>query len=67
MDTATAVAARSPDAIRAMKRLFNEGWQAPVDRALYLEAQLQSGLMGTPNQAEAVRAVMEKRAARFAD
>ena len=50
-----------------MKRLFNEGWQAPVDRALYLEAQLQSGLMGTPNQAEAVRAVMEKRAARFAD
>ena len=67
MDTATAVAARSPDAIRAMKRLFNEGWQAPVDKALHLEAQLQSGLMGTPNQAEAVRAAMEKRAARFTD
>tara|TARA_R110002049_G_scaffold260299_8_gene436145 strand:+ start:482 stop:1270 length:789 start_codon:yes stop_codon:yes gene_type:complete len=67
METATAVAARSPDAIRAMKKLFNEGWQAPVDAALRLEAQLQLGLMGTPNQAEAVRAAMEKRAARFAD
>jgi hypothetical protein len=32
-----------------------------------LETELQLGLLGTPNQVEAVMSVMEKRAPSFAD
>ena len=64
---AAAVAAQSPDAIRAMKRLFNAAYSAPEAEALALEATLQAAVMGAPNQAEAVRANLEKRAPEFAD
>ena len=67
LEVADAIAARSPDAIRAIKRLFEESPAMSVADAFQLEAQLQMSLLGSPNQAEAVAANMEKRAPKFAD
>ncbi|MBT8093104.1 MAG: crotonase/enoyl-CoA hydratase family protein [Gammaproteobacteria bacterium] len=67
MSAAEQYAARSPDAIQGIKRLVNEGWSSSEAEALALEARLQLGVMGQPNQVEAVRANMEKRAPRFND
>ena len=66
-DWAREVAARSPDAVRAMKRLFNAGYALPEAEALRLEAALQMAVMAGANQAEAVRANIEKRSPEFAD
>ncbi|MDJ0907989.1 MAG: crotonase/enoyl-CoA hydratase family protein [Woeseiaceae bacterium] len=66
-ETAAAIAGRSPDAIRAMKRLFNEAWEMSTEDSLRLEAALQIGVMGGENQREAVAANMEKRAPDFKD
>ena len=60
-------AAKSPDAIRGIKRLVNESWQLTEAEALALEARLQLGVMGTPNQLEAVAANLQKRAPDFDD
>lgn len=67
LESAREIAARSPDAIRAGKRLLEEAWHADPGEGLALEARLQGGLIGTPNQVEAVQASFEKRAARFRD
>jgi enoyl-CoA hydratase/carnithine racemase len=64
---ATAIAAKSPDAMRGIKRLVNEAWYRPEHEGLQLEAQIQVELLRSPNQGEAVRAALEKRAAKFAD
>lgn len=61
------VAARSPDAIRSMKKLFNRAWQMSDADALALEARLQSLILGAPNQEEAVIANLEGRAPVFED
>ena len=60
-------AARSPDAIRGIKRLVNEAWDLPEADALALEAKLQHGIMGSANQVEAVTANLQKRAPEFKD
>lgn len=61
------IAARSPDAIRANKRLFNAVADVRVSDAqlLMAESEEQQKLIGSPNQTEAVRANLEKRAPRF--
>jgi len=64
---AGAVADKSPDAIRGIKRLINETWSLSEAESLALEAHIQIGLLGSPNQAEAVRANLEKRKADFVD
>jgi len=64
---AAEIAGRSPDAVRAMKRLFNEAWTGSAAETLKLEADLQLTLLGTPNQLEAVRAGMLKEPAQFTD
>lgn len=64
---AQACASKSPDAIRGIKSLVNQGWSRSEEESLALEAQLQLRLLGSPNQAEAVRANLEKRAPDFAD
>jgi enoyl-CoA hydratase/carnithine racemase len=64
---AAEVASRSPDAVRAAKRLFDESWTAPAEQSLALEAESQFGLIGSPNQLEAVRAGMTREEPRFAD
>ena len=66
-ETAAAICAKSPDAIRAMKRLFNSAWRLTDAEALALEAELQLGVMGKKNQLEAVMANLQKRAPEFDD
>ena len=66
-EIARGIAARSPAAIRACKRLLNEAWCADARSGLKLEEDLQLTLLGSPNQIEAVNASMQKRAAKFAD
>jgi len=66
-ELATEIAARSPDAVRAAKRLFEEAWTGEPTATLALEAELQIGLMGSPNQIAAVTAGMTKQPAEFAD
>lgn len=56
--------ARSPEAVRASKRLVDEGWFGGSD-ALALEGAVQADLIGSPNQMEAVMAGMQKRAPNF--
>lgn len=65
--TAATIAGKSPDAIRAMKKLFNEGFNLVEGESLALEARLQSGLIGGANQLEAVQANMQNRAPEFSD
>ena len=67
LELAAQIAAKSPHAIRSGKRLLEASRQLPTDEALRLEAQLQRELIGTPNQLEAVRANLEKRAPSFED
>jgi enoyl-CoA hydratase/carnithine racemase len=66
LEVALEIAGKSPDAIRAAKRLLNNLSVDPGP-ALLAESVEQMGLMGAPNQLEAVRANLEKRAPRFAD
>ena len=65
-DLAREIAGKSPDAIRAAKRMLNNLSVDPGP-ALLAESVEQQKLLGSPNQTEAVRANMEKRAPRFAD
>jgi enoyl-CoA hydratase/carnithine racemase len=60
------IAGKSPDAIRAAKRLLNKLSVDPGP-ALLAESVEQQKLLGSANQGEAVRANMEKRAPRFVD
>jgi len=64
---AAAIAAGSPDAVRGIKRLLTEGLDSAPEQALRLEAVIQSGLLGSANQTEAVRANIEKREPAFRD
>jgi enoyl-CoA hydratase/carnithine racemase len=64
-ELAAEIAARSPDATRAAKRLYDTSWHAPVEQGLLLETELQVGLIGSPNQIEAVRAGLAREPANF--
>lgn len=66
LDVAREIAGKSPDAIRAAKRLLNN-LSADPGPALLAESVEQQNLIGSANQTEAVRANLEKRAPRFAD
>jgi enoyl-CoA hydratase/carnithine racemase len=61
------IAARSPDAVRAAKRLYDESWTGEAQRTLALEAELQLGLIGSPNQLAAVAAGFASEPAEFVD
>jgi enoyl-CoA hydratase/carnithine racemase len=61
------IAGRSPSAVRAGKRLWNEALLGTREQGFLLEEKLQGTLMGKPNQIEAVRANMEKREPSFSD
>jgi enoyl-CoA hydratase/carnithine racemase len=66
-ELAREIAAKSPDAIRAGKRLLRDAWLGTPAEGLALEESLQRGLIGSPNQVEAVASNLEKRTARFGD
>jgi enoyl-CoA hydratase/carnithine racemase len=61
------IAARSPDAVRAAKRLITQTALLPAAEALLAESAAQEALVGQPNQIEAVMAGMQKRAPKFTD
>jgi len=65
-EVAREIANKSPDAIRAAKRLLNK-LTVDAGPTLLAESVEQQQLIGSPNQIEAVRANIEKRAPRFAD
>jgi enoyl-CoA hydratase/carnithine racemase len=65
--TAKEIAARSPDAVRAIKRLLNAAADADSAAILLAESKEQAKLIGSPNQIEAVRSGMEGRSGRFVD
>ena len=60
-------AAKSPDAIRAIKTLVNQAWQSTEADALALEARLQGGIIGGRNQQEAMQANLDRRKPDFVD
>ena len=65
-EVARDIASKSPDAIRAAKRMLNNLSVDPGP-ALLAESVEQMKLMGSANQLEAVRANLEKRAPRFSE
>ena len=67
MAVAREIAEKSPDAIRAAKRLLNIAPVSEPRAGLVAEAVEQQQLIGSANQAEAVRANLEQRPPRFAD
>ncbi len=66
-ELAAEIAGRSPDAVRAAKRLYDESWTGDAQRTLALEAELQLGLIGSPNQLAAVAAGFSEEPAEFVD
>lgn len=66
LEAAREIAGKSPDAIRAAKRLLNNLSVDPGP-ALIAESVEQQKLIGSANQTEAVRSNLEKRAARYVD
>lgn len=58
---------RSPDALRAGKRLLDASVVLDYQAGLELEEELQVGLIGSPNQIEAVKANFDKRVPDFTD
>jgi enoyl-CoA hydratase/carnithine racemase len=66
-ELAAEIASKSPDAIRGVKRLFNASWTGLADETLALEAEIQSSLIGSPNQLAAVTAGLQKQPAEFTD
>jgi enoyl-CoA hydratase/carnithine racemase len=64
---AAEIAARNPEAIRAAKRLLDLAAVADQHAILLAETTEQVKLIGSPNQVEAVKANLEKRAPQFAD
>ncbi|MCP3391130.1 crotonase/enoyl-CoA hydratase family protein [Bradyrhizobium sp. CCGB12] len=66
LEVAREIAGKSPDAIRAAKRLLNNLSVDPGP-ALLAESVEQQKLIGSANQTEAVRSNLEKRAAKYVD
>ncbi|MEZ5650733.1 MAG: crotonase/enoyl-CoA hydratase family protein [Burkholderiaceae bacterium] len=64
--TAREIAANSPSAIEAAKRMYN-AWPMSPAEALQMESDEQVLLMGSPNQRETLKAHQEKRAPVFAN
>lgn len=67
MALARDIAGRNPDAVRAAKRLANAMPDQPADALLLAESREQAGLIGTPNQMEAVAAGLARRSPTFTD
>ena len=62
------IAQKSPDGVRAAKRLYDETWAGNDPAAALLrESQLQTGLIGSPNQIAAVVAGMSGEKPVFVD
>jgi enoyl-CoA hydratase/carnithine racemase len=68
LSLADEISQKSPDAVRAAKRLYDETWTSnDTAAALVLERELQTGLIGKPNQIAAVVAGMSGEPPVFVD
>ena len=67
MELATTIASKSPDAIRAGKRLVEAAYAEDFAAAFATEREEIFALIGTPNQTESVTAWFEKRPADYVD
>ena len=67
LELARSIAARNPHAIRAAKRLLDLAGRVNLEAGFAAEQTEIAGLIGSPNQAEAVAAEFERRAPRFTD
>jgi enoyl-CoA hydratase/carnithine racemase len=67
LELARSIAARSPHAIRAAKRLLDLAGRVDLKAGFAAEQEEIGALIGSPNQVEAVTAEFEKRPPRFAD
>jgi enoyl-CoA hydratase/carnithine racemase len=67
LELARSIAARSPDAIRAAKRLLGQAGRVSLEAGFSAEQKEIRALIGSPNQVEAVAAEFGKRPPRFAD
>jgi len=64
---ARTIAQRSPEAVRAAKKLLNDSAFVPLAEGLANEMKASASLMGGANQIEAVMAKLQKRPPKFAD
>jgi len=64
---ATEIAGKSPHAIRAAKRLFDEAGSRTLAEGFAAERNEIGALIGSPNQVEQVKSFFEKRAPNFVD
>ncbi|MEE9612409.1 MAG: crotonase/enoyl-CoA hydratase family protein [Desulfatiglandales bacterium] len=67
MALAREIATKSPDAVRAAKKLLNASGLVSLEEGLRMEEQLQQALIGKPNQIESVQANLQKRGPNFTD
>ena len=67
LETAREIASKSPDAIRASKRILNDAVAVDAATGLMAESVEQQKLIGSPNQVEAVMSNLQKRAANYRD
>jgi enoyl-CoA hydratase/carnithine racemase len=67
LETAAEIASRNPGAQRANKRLLNAAHQLTDAEGLLMESEEQDGIIGAPNQIEAVMSELEKRPANYSD
>jgi enoyl-CoA hydratase/carnithine racemase len=67
LELARELAAKSPDALRAGKRLLNQSGLVGDAQQFIEESKEMGALIGSPNQQEAVRAFLERRDAKFVD
>ena len=65
--TAREIAAKSPDAVRAAKRILNAAVMCSAREGLTMESVEQGHLIGSPNQVEAVMSNLQKRSPAYAD
>jgi len=67
MALAQEIAANSPDAVRAGKKLLNASRLVSLEEGLHMEEELQRSIIGRPNQVEAVQSNLQKRDPNFKD
>jgi len=67
LETAREIAAKSPDAVRAAKRILNDAVAVDAATGLMAESVEQQKLIGSPNQLEAVMSNLQKRSANYRD
>ena len=65
MEIARQIAAHSPDAVRGAKKLYEDTWHLASRDGLGLEQSIQSQLIGSANQLEAVKAGIAKQPGKF--